>query len=71
MAWHFVRVTATGTAGAVCVDGMKLGGKTFLHPTASTFAPYLGKNVVWTPSEPSFNGEIDDLRVLSEALPCN
>jgi len=71
MAWHFVRVTATGTAVAVCVDGMKLGGKTFLHPTASTFAPYLGKNVVWTPSEPSFNGEIDDLRVLSEALPCN
>lgn len=69
--WHFVRIAHTGTDVALCVDGAKLGNKTFTHPLASTFPPYLGKNVVWTPSEPSFNGQIDELRVLAQALPCN
>jgi hypothetical protein len=40
-------------------------------PLASTYAPYIGKNVIWTTSEPSFNGSIDDLRVVKTALPCN
>jgi len=71
MGWHFVRITHSGTDVAFCLDGTKLGNKTFTHPLASTFAPYLGKNVVWTPSEPSFNGQIDDLRVVTQALPCN
>ncbi|HEY6034173.1 MAG TPA: LamG-like jellyroll fold domain-containing protein [Kofleriaceae bacterium] len=78
MAWHFVRIVHSGASDvALCVDGMKLGNKAFTkadnspQPLASTYAPYIGKNVVWTPSEPSFNGSIDDLRILKAALPCN
>jgi hypothetical protein len=69
--WHFVRVVHSGSDVALCVDGTKLGNKAFQTPLKTTFAPYLGKNVVWTPSEPSFNGLIDDLRVVTTALPCN
>jgi hypothetical protein len=72
MGWHFVRIVHSGASDvALCVDGMKLGNKAFSVPLASGFAPYVGKNVVWTPSEPSFNGSIDDLRVVAAALPCN
>ena len=78
MAWHFVRIVHSGAADvALCVDGAKLGNKAFLKadntpvPLGSTYAPYIGKNVIWTPSEPSFNGSIDDLRVMKAALPCN
>ena len=69
--WHFVRIAHSGTDIAFCLDGTKLGNKTFTHPLASTYPPYLGKNVKWLPTEPSFNGQIDDLRVLTQALPCN
>lgn len=78
MAWHFVRIVHSGASDvALCVDGMKLGNKAFLKsdnspvPLGSTYAPYIGKNVIWTPSEPSFNGSVDDLRVVKTALPCN
>jgi len=78
MGWHFVRIVHAGASDvALCVDGKKLGNKAFLKddntpvPLASTYPPYIGKNVIWTPSEPSFNGAIDDLRVMKTALPCN
>ena len=38
--------------------------------TASSYVPYLGKNVVWPSQGAFFDGAIDDLRVLSTALPC-
>lgn len=69
--WHFVRVVKKGTDLAVCLDGTKIGNKAFSNNLATGFAPYIGKNVVWTPSEPSFSGTIDDLRVVTQALPCN
>ena len=71
VAWHFVRVAKKGMDLAICIDGTKVGNKAFTNNLASGFAPYIGKNVVWTPSEPSFNGTIDDLRVVTQALPCN
>ncbi|HEY0254361.1 MAG TPA: LamG-like jellyroll fold domain-containing protein, partial [Kofleriaceae bacterium] len=70
-AWHFVRVVYKGTAVSMCVDGVKLGSQAFSKPLTTTYGPRLGKNVVWTPQEPSFNGSIDDFRVISTALPCN
>jgi hypothetical protein len=33
--------------------------------------PYLGKNVVWTPAGQFFDGNIDDVRVFTGALPCS
>ena len=70
-AWHFVRLTHTGMDITYCLDGVKQGEKTFTHPLATTYAPTLGKNVKWLPSEPNFNGVVDDVRVLDQALPCN
>ena len=70
--WHFVRVVHSGSDVALCVDGAKLGNKTFTKTSlATTYAPYLGKDVKWLPTEPSFNGELDDVRVIAQALPCN
>ncbi|MFT3698027.1 MAG: hypothetical protein QM831_33105 [Kofleriaceae bacterium] len=70
-AWHFVRLVYKGTTVTMCLDGTKLGAQAFSKPLTTTFGPTLGKNVVWTPSEPAFNGTLDDLRVISTALPCN
>jgi hypothetical protein len=36
----------------------------------STYHPYLGRNVIWLPSGAFYDGAIDDVRVLSGALPC-
>ena len=70
-AWHFLRVTHTGGMVNICLDGRKLGD----FPVAatdlvSTFAPRLGKNVVWTPAVAAFDGSIDDVRAFTTALAC-
>ena len=69
--WHFVRAVHTNGSLNVCIDGVRKANVAvpagFLR---STFAPYLGKNAVWTPQGAFVNGEIDDVRVLTGALPC-
>jgi hypothetical protein len=55
----------------LCLDGVRVAHGSFPGKLQSTYAPYLGKNVIWTPSEPAFLGSIDDVRVFSTALPCN
>ena len=35
----------------------------------SSYPPYLGKNVKWSPGA-FFDGAMDDVRLLSTALPC-
>jgi len=69
--WHFVRVVHTNGQVRLCIDGMRVGG--FAAPPGmlkSTFHPYIGENVVWSPSGAFFDGGIDDVRVISGALPC-
>lgn len=70
-AWRFVRVVHTGGNVNVCVDGKRVGS--FPLPAGklqSTYPPFLGKNVKWTPSGAFFDGSIDDVRVFKGALPC-
>jgi hypothetical protein len=70
-AWHFIRVVHTGGKVNVCLDGKKQGSfdaaPGFLK---STYTPYLGANAVWSPQGAFLDGSIDDLRVLTGALPC-
>lgn len=72
MGWHFVRVVHHGSTVEVCIDGARATS----FPAApgsldSTRHPYLGRNVVWTPSGSFYDGGIDDVRVFTGALPCN
>ena len=69
--WHFVRVVHTAGQVRLCVDGVRVAS--FAAPAGqlkSTFHPYIGRNVVWTPSGAFFDGGIDDVRVFTGALPC-
>ncbi len=71
-AWHFYRVSRSTTDGklTLCIDGA-LKGTTSVPATASITsgnAPWLGRNVDFEP--PYFTGYLDDVRVLSRALPC-
>jgi hypothetical protein len=69
--WHFVRVVHTNGSLNVCVDGARKANVAvpagFLR---STFAPYLGANQRWTPQGAHVDGELDDVRVVTGALPC-
>ena len=72
VAWHFVRVVHTGGNVAICLDGARVAS--FPAPAGtltSTFKPHIGKNVRWTPAGAFTDASIDDVRVLSTALPCN
>lgn len=70
-AWHFIRVVHTGGKVNVCLDGKKQGSfdaaPGFLK---STYKPYLGANAVWSPQGAYLDGSLDDVRVLTGALPC-
>jgi hypothetical protein len=70
-AWHFIRAVHTNGTVTLCVDGQQ----TASVPVAtgglkSTFPPYSGQNVMWTPLGSYFNGSIDDVRSFKTALPC-
>jgi len=70
--WQFVRVVHTNGNVYVCLNGVRK--TSFAAPAGllkSTFPPHLGRNVVWTPAGAFFDGELDDVRVLTGALPCD
>lgn len=70
-AWHFIRVVHTGGVLSVCLDGTKRT-EVAVPPgfLKTSIQPYLGANAVWSPQGAYFDGELDDVRVLSTALPC-
>jgi hypothetical protein len=69
--WHFVRIVHTNGTVSTCVDGTRaMRFPLAAGMLASTFKPYLGKDVVWTPAGAFFGGAIDDVRVFKGALPC-
>ncbi len=71
-AWHFIRVVHTRGALLVCLDGVRRTSDPLVAGfLRSSFVPYLAKNVVWTPQGAFVDGEIDDVRVLTGALPCD
>lgn len=68
--WKFIRFVYKGGEASVCVDGRRVFG--YNIPTkkiSSGFVPHIGKNVNWSPGA-FFDGAVDDLRMLSVALPC-
>lgn len=70
--WQFVRVVHTNGNVHVCLNGARMTSFAVAPGRLqSTFSPHLGRNVVWTPSGAFFNGELDDVRVLTGALPCD
>jgi hypothetical protein len=38
---------------------------------ASSYAPRMARNVVWTPAGAFMDGHLDDVRVFNTALPCD
>jgi hypothetical protein len=72
-AWRFVRVVRTGDQVLVCVDGVRRAALTIKpdRPVGftTTNPPHLGKDHVAGIGS-FFDGEIDDLRVITGALPC-
>jgi hypothetical protein len=70
--WRFVRVVHSGGMVTLCVDGARASSfDRAANALVSTFPPYVGKNVVWTPAGSYYDGAIDDIRVFSGALPCD
>jgi hypothetical protein len=71
MAWHFVRVVHTGGMMNVCVDGKKVASAAAdANQLKSLSLPHLGKSGKWLPVGAFFDGLIDDVRVITSALPC-
>jgi hypothetical protein len=69
--WHFVRVVHSNGMAKLCLDGMRIAS--FAAPPGmlkSTFTPYIGKSVIWTPSGAFWDGGVDDVRMFTGALPC-
>jgi hypothetical protein len=68
--WHFVRVVHAGNMVTFCVDGTQVKSSPLADTAASGTAPHFGKNGP-TDVNPDFYGALDDVRVFSDALPCN
>lgn len=69
--WHFIRVVHTSTEVRVCVDGDLVTMATATAPNlATTPAPDLGKDIPDPSAAASFDGFLDDVRVITGALPC-
>jgi hypothetical protein len=70
--WQFVRVVHTNGNVNVCLNGVrKTNFAVVTGHLQSGYEPYLGMNVIWGPRGPFFDGEIDDVRVITDALPCD
>jgi len=69
--WQFLRVVHTDGNINVCLNGVR---KTSFPAAAgalqSTFAPNFGNNHQFLPQGAFFDGELDDVRVFTGALPC-
>ena len=69
--WQLVRVSQAGDAVSVCLNGKKVGSLAVKRGLLkSSYPPYLGKNVRWTPAGAFVDAVMDDVRVMSGALPC-
>jgi hypothetical protein len=68
--WHFVRVVHTGGMVTFCLDGARVMSFPLAGPTAPGSIATLGRNGI-TDTVDQFSGSLDDVRVFSDALPCN
>lgn len=70
-AWHFLRAVRTAANLRVCVDGA-LAGNLDATPVmaAAQHMPDLGKDLQLPANQASLDASIDDVRVITGALPC-
>jgi Concanavalin A-like lectin/glucanases superfamily len=70
-AWHFLRAVRTAANLRVCVDGA-LAANLDAAPvmSAAPHMPDLGKDLPLAANQASLDGSIDDVRVITGALPC-
>jgi hypothetical protein len=70
--WHFLRVVRTAANLRVCVDGA-LAANMDATPVmaAAQHLPDLGKDLQLPMNQASLDGEVDDVRVITGALPCD
>lgn len=72
-AWHFIRVVHANGMLFTCIDGVRRSS--LAVPAGNLFRSdypvFLGRDVEWTMTPgPTFDGRLDDVRVISGALPC-
>lgn len=69
-AWHFIRLIQRGDDVSVCVDGARRFGYTVPAGTGTTAKTVrLGRNQ-FNPQQALLDGQLDDVRVIKGALPC-
>jgi len=69
--WNFIRVVHSGTNIRVCVNGALATTITGVaSKLATSYPPEFGKDIQDAPAAASFDGYIDDIRVITGALPC-
>ena len=69
--WIFIRAVHSGDNLSVCLNGEhKATVPVPAGKLATNYAPYLGRDVIWSPSGAFFDGWVDDVRILNGALPC-
>jgi hypothetical protein len=70
--WQFVRVVHTSTSIQLCVNGDFVANANLATPALTgMYPPELGKDVFALSSSAYFDGSVDDLRVITGALPCD
>jgi hypothetical protein len=70
--WQFMRVVHSATEIRVCLNGKyltKVAAAT--TKAANSYPPDLGKDVFVGPAQAFFDGSLDDVRVITGALPCD
>jgi hypothetical protein len=71
-AWHFVRVVHTNGTVKICLDGKRVASYVLAAgKMQSMYHPWLARNLFWTPQGGFFDGAIDEVRVITGALPCD
>lgn len=69
--WHFIRVVRTADHLQLCIDGgAPVSMDAALVMVPATLPPDLGKDLEAPSASASLDGELDDVRVISGALPC-
>ena len=68
--WTHIAVTLTNGTGILYLDGSPVGTNTHITLTPASLGPtthnYIGKSQY--PKDPTFNGQIDELRIFDQAL---
>ncbi len=71
--WHFIRLSYTKATSqiVVCVDGAKKASQIVNQSLKTTIAPQLGKTSTIGTQGAFYKGGLDEVRAVTQALPCN